>query len=134
MYPVLTAAGLCLLHVRAFLHSWRHKTSKEETMPLQVDNRVSLMDIFSILIGVGVAASVFFGVAGDVSTNNVQIAFNKEAIHRVEVAAKESDNQIVDLLEKQNWQINEIKDDSAKGRKRIEDKLDKIIERELNGR
>ena len=103
-------------------------------MPLQVDNRVSLMDIFSILIGVGVAASVFFGVAGDVSTNNLQIASNKEAIHRVEVAAKESDNQIVDLLEKQNWQINEIKDDSAKGRKRIEDKLDKIIERELNGR
>jgi len=102
-------------------------------MPLKFTNEVSWMDIFaigSLLVG-GVA--VFFGIAGDVQTHTVQIAENTRAISRVEHKATEDNNKVVDMLKQQTVEMRIIRQESESGRIRIEDKLDKIIERELNG-
>ncbi len=91
------------------------------------------MDVFAIgglMIG---GAAVFFGIAGDVKTQGVQIADNARSISRVEHKVDQENGKIVDLIEKQTIEMRVIRQESEAGRIRIEDKLDKIIDRELEG-
>ncbi len=102
-------------------------------MPLKMTNEVSWMDVFAIgglMIG---GAAVFFGIAGDVKTQGVQIADNARSISRVEHKVDQENGKIVDLIEKQTIEMRVIRQESEAGRIRIEDKLDKIIDRELEG-
>ena len=108
-------------------------TKKGNAMPLKMTKEVSLMDVIAIggllLGGVG----VFFGIAGDVQTHTVQIAENTKAISRVEHKAAEDNGKVIDMLKQQTVEMRVIRQESESGRIRIEDKLDKIIDRELNG-
>ena len=91
------------------------------------------MDIVAIgglLVG---GAAVFFGIAGDVKTQGVQIAENARSISRVEHHMAEENNKILTMLKEQSVQVREIRMESEAGRLRIEEKLDKIIDRELSG-
>lgn len=91
------------------------------------------MDVFAIgglMIG---GAAVFFGVAGDVKTQGVQIADNTRSINRVEHKVDQENGKIIDLIEKQTIEMRVIRQEGEAGRIRIEDKLDKIIDRELTG-
>ena len=102
-------------------------------MPLKFTNEVSWMDVFAIgglLLG---GAGVFFGIAGDVKTHDVQIAENTKSISRVERHMAEENSKILNMLKDQAIQVREIRLESEAGRLRIEDKLDKIIDRELDG-
>lgn len=102
-------------------------------MALKMTNEVSWMDIFAIgglLLG---GAGVFFGIAGDVKTHGVQIAENTKTISRVEHKMDVENVKIVDLIKQQTVEMRVIRAESEAGRVRIEDKLDKIIDRELQG-
>lgn len=102
-------------------------------MALKMTNEVSVMDIVAIgglLIG---GAAVFFGIAGDVKTHTIQIAENGRAISRVENHMADENNKILNMLKDQAIQVREIRLESEAGRLRIEEKLDKIIDRELDG-
>ena len=102
-------------------------------MPLKMTNEVSWMDVFAIgglMLG---GAAVFFGIAGDVKTHGVQIADNARSISRVEHKMDEENTKIVDLIKQQTIEMRVIRQESEAGRIRIEDKLDKIIDRELSG-
>lgn len=102
-------------------------------MPLNFDSKVSVMDIFAIVIGLGTALTVFFGVSTDVSTNEVNIANNKENLARIEREADDGDAKILDQLKEQRDDIKEIRVESAQGREKIIEKLDKLIDRALEG-
>jgi hypothetical protein len=102
-------------------------------MPLNFDSKVSVMDIFAIAIGLGTALTVFFGVSTDVSNNSVQIRHNKDNLARIERKADQGDQAILSQLREQKISIKEIRIESAQGREKIIQKLDKLIDRELNG-
>lgn len=109
------------------------REKRKTGMPLKFTNEVSWMDVFAIgglLLG---GAGVFFGVAGDIRTHDVQIAENTKAISRVERHMGEENSKILDLLKQQSIQVREIRMESEAGRLRIEQKLDKIVDRELDG-
>ena len=108
-------------------------TTRKTDMALKMTNEVSVMDIVAIgglLMG---GAAVFFGIAGDVKTQGVQIAENSRSISRVEHHMAEENNKILNMLKDQAVQVREIRLESEAGRLRIEEKLDKIIDRELDG-
>jgi hypothetical protein len=108
-------------------------TPRTTDRALKMTNEVSVMDIVAIgglLVG---GAAVFFGIAGDVKTQGVQIAENARSISRVEHHMAEENNKILTMLKEQSVQVREIRMESEAGRLRIEEKLDKIIDRELSG-
>jgi hypothetical protein len=102
-------------------------------MPLKMTNEVSVMDVVAIgglLLG---GATVFFGMGADVQTHSVQIAENTRAISRVEHKAEEDNNKVIEMLKAQSIEVRIIRQEAESGRMRIEDKLDRLVERELNG-
>ncbi len=102
-------------------------------MPLKMTNEVSWMDVFAIgglLLG---GAAVFFSYGTDIAANSVAVQGVQQDIVRVERKVDEENGKIVDLIEKQTIEMRVIRQESEAGRIRIEDKLDKIIDRELTG-
>ena len=104
-------------------------------MAFQFDNRVSWMDVIAIA-GAGMTAlTVIFGVQSDVEMNSARIT---EVDRRLETEVKrlsgdlESQNRtIIREIEGIESEIKEIRSESAVGRQRIEEKLDRLIERQL---
>lgn len=102
-------------------------------MPLKVTNEVSLMDVIAIgglVIG---GAAVFFGYGVDISKNSTEITQVKADVVRIERSAELSEGKILDLLKQQSETMKDIQKESADSRLRIEDKLDRLIERQLAG-
>lgn len=100
-------------------------------MPLKVTNEVSIMDVVAIgglLIG---GAAVFFGYGVDISTNATQITQIKDDVIKIERRAELSEGKILDQLKQQGETMKDIQKESADSRLRIEDKLDRLIERQL---
>ena len=95
---------------------------------MQLDNRISWVDIVAIAGMVLTGALVFFDVKEDVSLNSQKIedvaTDLAEDIDRIE---SESDQDREEILEA----VHQIRDESAAGQRRLEDKLDRLIEREL---
>ena len=95
---------------------------------MQLDNRISWVDIVAIAGMVLTGALVFFDVKEDVSLNAQKIedvaTDLAEDIDRIE---SESDQDREEILEA----VHQIRDESAAGQRRLEDKLDRLIEREL---
>ena len=101
-------------------------------MPLKMTNEVSVMDIVAIgglLVG---GLAVFFGVNAEVQTHTVQIAENTRAIVRVETRVEREQRMVLDALEAQAQETRSYRTEAQSGLQRIEDKLDKVIERELD--
>lgn len=95
---------------------------------MQLDNRISWMDIVAIAGMALTGVMVFFDVKEDVSLNAQKIedvaTTLTEDIERIE---SESDQDREEILEA----VHQIRDESAAGQRRLEDKLDRLIEREL---
>lgn len=98
-------------------------------MGIQVDNRVSWLDIVAIAGMILTGSLVFFDVKEDVALNAQKIdiveAELSEEIHRVE---NEADNDRKEILET----VKDNGRESALGIRRVEDKLDRLIERKLD--
>lgn len=105
---------------------WEFRSWQAEGM--QLDNRISWVDIVAIAGMVLTGALVFFDVKEDVSLNAQKIedvaTDLAEDIERIE---SESDQDREEILEA----VHQIRDESAAGQRRLEDKLDRLIEREL---
>jgi hypothetical protein len=80
-------------------------------------------------------ATVVFGVQKEVELNAHEIAANKAAfrseIKRVDDNASKDRNEILDRLEETKDSMEVIRVESQEGRLRIEHKIDRLIEREL---
>ena len=105
-------------------------------MAFNFDNRISWADVVAILTGLGVLATVVFGVQTDVELNTKEIQTTKEAfareIKRVDDSANKDRHEILQRLDETKTSMEVIRTESASGRQRIEDKIDRLIERELN--
>lgn len=104
-------------------------------MPLEFDNRISWMDVIAITGIAATAIGVVFGVQSEVESNSKEIVQVKQEMRRefvrvTEEAHKDRD-EILDRLKETQKSMDTIRIESASGRRRIEDKLDKLIEREL---
>lgn len=103
---------------------------------MQFDTRISWADLVAILTGIGVLATVVFGVQTDVEMNAQNIEANKEAfqreIKRVDDNANKDRKEILDRLDETKSSMETIRVESSAGRLRIEDKLDTLTERLLN--
>lgn len=103
---------------------------------MQFDTRISWADLVAILTGIGVLATVVFGVQTDVEMNAQNIEVNKETfqreIKRVDENANKDRQEILDRLDETKRGMEVIRVESASGRLRIEDKLDKLIDRKLS--
>ena len=112
-------------------------------MPFNIDTRVSLMDVIAIGGALFAGYKVMFDVGSGVEMNAQQIAQNHKDIGgmkaemRREVDRLESnvggiEEQIAEQFQLINQEVKETRLESAAGRQRIEDKLDRLIERELS--
>lgn len=101
-------------------------------MAINFDNRVSWMDIVAIVAAGLTALTVFFGVSADVGDNRAQIEHIQTDVRRIEVAGAQRDNEVLDQLKENRADMKEIRHESAAGRKNIIDKLDRLIERQLD--
>jgi hypothetical protein len=103
-------------------------------MPLQFDNRISSMDIFSLLGMVIVGAMVIFGLQGDlqktqtvVDRNTRDIEIVRTDIGTVQARAERNLDELAEALERNRL---EQKSDNL----RLEAKLDKLIQRTAEDR
>lgn len=108
-------------------------TKKGNAMPLKMTNEISVMDIVAIgglMLG---GAAVIFGYGTEIAENAIAIEGAQHDIARVENKLDTENSKIMDALKLQTVEMRIIRQESEAGRMRIEDKLDKIIERELDG-
>lgn len=108
-------------------------TKKGNAMPLKMTNEVSLMDIIAIgglLLG---GAAVFFNYGTDIAQNKLAIHGVENDIARVERKVDTENGKVIDMLRLQTIEMREIRQESEAGRIRIETKIDRMLERELNG-
>lgn len=98
-------------------------------MAIQIDNKISWPDIVAIGSSLAMAGVLFFDVKEEVSLNTQHIHSMEDElrsdIRRIE---KEADSSREEILEA----IKDVKDDSKEGLLRVESKIDRLIERELN--
>lgn len=110
-------------------------------MPIQLDNRISYVDIF-VIAGVVMAGVVFvasYGVeinanTAGIKSNTTEIRHVADDVTRIEADGQSRDEKILQTLEKNREEYKEEAVKSEEARIRIEDKLDKLIERELDGK
>ncbi len=101
-------------------------------MAVQLDNRISYVDIF-VMLSVVFAGIVFiFSYGSAIEANSQEIEHLKGDVTRIEVTGKQRDEEILDQLKENKTYIDKLGEASERGRMRIEDKLDKIIDRELD--
>jgi hypothetical protein len=97
---------------------------------VEFDNKISWMDIVAIIAALMTGLLVFFDVKQDVILNTASIKEVKanllSEIQRVDSNAERDRNEILQA-------INMVRSDASEGRRRIEDKLDRLIERKLDG-
>jgi hypothetical protein len=94
------------------------------------------MDVIAIAGAVGTAGMMVFGVMTDVELNAKEIQTTKEVfareIKRVDDSANKDRHEILERLEETKKGMEVIRTESSAGRLRIEQKIDRLIERELN--
>lgn len=101
------------------------------------DFKLSLMDIFAIAVG---AAGVYMATVEngsqiahlDEEVAEVKIEMRRE-IDRVEDDLGKDIQMIADDINELNTEVKETRKESAEGRKDIVQKLDRLIERKLDG-
>lgn len=95
--------------------------------PIQFDNRVSWMDVIAIVGIAGSALYGYFGYGEGIRDNQSDIDYIKRDVVRIEEKVNHQGQAITEKLEKMGA---EQKADNL----RIESKIDRLIERELNAR
>ena len=106
---------------------------KGNDMPLKMTNEVSWMDVFAIGSMVVGGTAFIFSYGTNIAENTLAVQSAQNDIARVERKVDQENGKIIDLIEKQTVEMRVIRQESEAGRIRIEDKLDKIIDRELTG-
>jgi len=96
-------------------------------MPVKLDTTVTVMDMVAIT-GVVISGLFFvFGYGGDIETNTKEIEHVQADIARIESDSDVHEEKMVNLLES-------VREDAKDNFEKVDGKLDKLIERELNGR
>lgn len=98
----------------------------ERKQMVNFDNRVSWMDIVAIVLAVGAILKSYYGVGANVDQNTARIDTNVKAIERVERDVRDTESKVL-------TELKETRSEAAERSRRIEDKLDRLIERELRG-
>ena len=88
----------------------------------------------TVLWGAYVLGVAIAGVEGEVGALGVQVKVNTESIERVERQVAEDQQAIIKRLEDNKQEVRAVRVESAEGRQRIEQKLDRLIEREIERR
>jgi hypothetical protein len=98
--------------------------------------KFSIGDIVAILTAVVIGSSVFFGLEGKVNKNSADIVESKtefrRELRRVDDNANEDRREILERLDETKRSMETIRVESSEGRLKIEHKIDRLIERELN--
>lgn len=100
---------------------------------VQFDNRVSWMDMVAIGGAALAIANSFYGTGKEVQVNTAAIKANQVAIERIEDLLEDRDERIFKEIFRAQASIETVRVESAEGRRRIEDKIDSLIARELDG-
>ena len=101
-------------------------------MALQFDNRVSWMDIVAIAGGIATAGAVFFGMGGKIDANKTEIEYIKINVKRIEADADRRSQKILVQLKEQRDELKAYREESKEDNRQVVQKLDRLIERELN--
>ena len=102
-------------------------------MPIQVDSKISVMDIFAITVAALSGVWVVFGVQGGVDHNTQEIVHIKDDIKRLDKNIEREIERVGDAIDAVHENVERTRTESAESRLRIERKLDKLIEREIDG-
>ena len=100
---------------------------------MQFTNEVSLMDVVAIGGLLAGGAAVFFGYGADISTNSTRIVGLQKDVIRIERQSDESDKEILVQLKENRVEMKEYRQESREANHLVNAKLDRLIERELNG-
>jgi len=100
-------------------------------MPVKLDTTVTVIDMVAIS-GVIISGAFFvFGYGGEIETNSQAIAYVQTDLQRIEAKSDKADDSVLEQLKINHEGMEKIGDKSEKGRQRIEDKIDRLIERAL---
>lgn len=104
-------------------------------MAVNFDNRVSWMDVFSILIACAGGAYVVFEQGADIEKLEAELGYTQEQVQRIEAASirtkDEITEQIESLRDEQRLQYEGIRTEQRQQYDKLDQKLDKLIDREL---
>lgn len=109
-------------------------TKQGRKMPLQVDNRVSWMDIVAIIGAACSALWVVFGVTADVGDNADAIKLVQGEVVRLEVKVDKQDDETLQAVKDLRGELKEYREEARENNKEVVQKLDRLIERELDNR
>lgn len=102
-------------------------------MPVKFNGEVSFMDLVSIAIALSAALGAYYALGGGISANAKDIEYNAENIARLERVGEQHEIKMIRLLEEQKLELKDYRQESRDGRQQVVEKLDRLIERELNG-
>lgn len=91
-----------------------------------------VLDVCTLSGLAGSALWVIFGVGASVDKNTVEIDHNRQAIERVEADRKVKDEEIVGLIKEVKTEQKAAREEDRRSQEKINDKLDRLIERELS--
>lgn len=100
---------------------------------VQFTNEVSLVDVIAIgglLLG---GAGVVFNYGADIQTHTTQIASIKTEIVRIEKRSEAADAEVIGQLKENRQEMKDYRLEAKEANREVNQKLDKLIERELNG-
>lgn len=96
-------------------------------MAFKFNGDISVADVVSLGTAGIVGLVMMFDIRADVDANSTKNLEQDKEIHRVELQAKEDTKEVLEA-------VKELKQDGKEANKQVNDKLDMLIERELNGR
>jgi len=99
---------------------------------VQLDDRISWADLVAIITGLGVLATVVFGVQTDVEVNAKAIKGNAQNIEQVREEAHKDREEILERFDTTDRKMEVIRVEANDSSKWLGDKLDRLIERKLD--
>lgn len=103
-------------------------------MPLQIDNRVSWMDVVSIAAAAAAGLWVVFGVTSEVGENTIHISAVQNNVQRLEQRVDKQEANTVQAVKDLRTELKTYRDEARENNKEVVKKLDRLIERELDSR
>ena len=103
-------------------------------MPVKIDTTVTVMDMVAIS-GVVISGAFFiFSYGGSIDANSQEIEHNADSIARIERQGERHEQKMVKLIEKNTVAVDKARIEAKENYKDVAKKLDKIIDRALDGK
>ena len=105
-------------------------------MPLRFkfDNEISVMDMFAICVALLGCGASYWALDSSIDLNARDITHVKEDVARIESDSEKALQAIIVQIKDQRSELKEFGQEAIKGQRRLEDKLDRFIERDLDKR